>query len=395
MHFWVFNYEFPPLGGGAGRACQRLFAELCRRRHRTTVITSAFDQAIFPTTTVDGLQVIQLPCGRKSPHTGRAIEMLRYAWAAARWASSTPHAAPDVVISYFALPSGLAGDRAAQRFGVSHLISLRGMDVPGFDRANLRPYHWLLKSPLLGLAKRASLLLPNSRALADQMRRAAGGTRLPPQVILPNGITPREALAPRALHMPLRLLAVGRFVRQKGFENLIGALADRTLRERCWHLDLVGDGPLAARLRHMAHRWGIAHRLAFHGWLNEEQLLHRYESAHFLVQPSLDEGSSNVLLEAMAQGLPAASTAVGEAPGILRHRENGLILTSPSKTDLTRDLNHLMDWMESSPQVWPTLRHRALHSIRPYSWSRIADDFEGLLTRPIYRDRAVGSAGRP
>ena len=111
------------------------------------------------------------------------------------------------------------------------------------------------------------------------------------------------------------LIAVGRLDKQKGFDWLL-PLLPRIFAERPSHdLLLVGDGPERSALQLQAKELGIDGRIHFLGWQpNVPGLL---KLAELLVLSSRWEGMPNVLLEAMAAGLPVVSTAVEGAAEIL------------------------------------------------------------------------------
>ena len=106
----------------------------------------------------------------------------------------------------------------------------------------------------------------------------------------------------------LRLLAVGRLGRYKGFDVLIDALGERP-RDT---LLLVGDGECADELRARAHSRGVADRVRFAGEVDDARLASAYASADVFVLPSLDRGEAFglVLLEAMRAALPVVASAI-------------------------------------------------------------------------------------
>jgi glycosyltransferase involved in cell wall biosynthesis len=123
------------------------------------------------------------------------------------------------------------------------------------------------------------------------------------------GIDPDERL----------LLAVGRMSKEKRHNDLLDAyrlLLKQGLKAR---LILVGDGPERAGLE-AAGDPGVL----FTGQIRDTAPY--YAAADVLVLPSLTEGSPNVLLEAMAVGLPVVATAVGGVPEIVAHEESALLV---------------------------------------------------------------------
>lgn len=114
------------------------------------------------------------------------------------------------------------------------------------------------------------------------------------------------------------LVAIGRMSREKGHIDLISAF--RLLRERVPNLRLVlvGDGPERDRLERAA-----GEGVLFCGQVRD--VAPYYAIADVIVLPSYTEGSSNVLLEAMAAGVPVVATEAGGTPEIAVSGENALL----------------------------------------------------------------------
>ena len=131
---------------------------------------------------------------------------------------------------------------------------------------------------------------------------------------------------------PLRVVAVGRMVPKKGFDVLVEAVADLTARGVELELVVAGeDGPDAATIRRLvAERCPDA--VQFTGPLSQCELLALYRGADvFALACRVDadgdrDGIPNVMVEAMAAGLPVASTAVSGIPELVRDGENGLLV---------------------------------------------------------------------
>ena len=125
------------------------------------------------------------------------------------------------------------------------------------------------------------------------------------------GVAMRDATRPMA--DPPRLACVGRLSPEKGQDILVEAFG----REACGAatLDFLGDGPLRAKVAAGVAERGLGNRVRLLGMVaNVGARLKDYDG---FVLPSLTEGLSLALLEAMAAGLPVVATAVGETPKIL------------------------------------------------------------------------------
>jgi glycosyltransferase involved in cell wall biosynthesis len=139
---------------------------------------------------------------------------------------------------------------------------------------------------------------------------------------------PREGPRPPG---PPRIVSVGRLVEKKGHADLLAAcrlLKDRGQRFR---LDVYGDGPLRERLEAEIARLDLGEEAALLGARPRGDLLPALQAADvFALTPAVTpdgdrDGIPNVLLEAMACGLPVVTTAVGGIGEVVTHGSSGLL----------------------------------------------------------------------
>jgi len=134
------------------------------------------------------------------------------------------------------------------------------------------------------------------------------------------------------------LLVVGRLSPPKGFDDAVvalGRLAGRGLRPR---LVIVGDGPERARLESLGTEHGVRDQLDFRGALTHDQIVPLYASAWALLAPSKvmangrRDGIPNVVVEAMAAGMPVVGTRAAGLEEAITHGETGM-LADPGAPD--------------------------------------------------------------
>ena len=129
------------------------------------------------------------------------------------------------------------------------------------------------------------------------------------------GVDPAPRATGEPADGPLRLLAVGAIVPRKGYHILVEALA--SLRDRNWHLTIVGAGDRAPEtMRDLTGRIaaaGLGDRILLAGAVDDTTLAEAYDRADLFVMPSLFEGYGMVLTEALARGLPIICTTGGAA----------------------------------------------------------------------------------
>jgi glycosyltransferase involved in cell wall biosynthesis len=150
-------------------------------------------------------------------------------------------------------------------------------------------------------------------------------------VVIPNGVDADRFKPARPQAGPRkRIVYAGHLTATKGVDVLIDAFFLLKREQADLVLDMFGSGPLRDSLRDKAVSLGLAGDVIFHGSVPDIE--HRLSSACVFVQPSLVEGMSNVILEAMAAGLPVVATTTGAAPEIIQDGVNGL-LVSPGSVD--------------------------------------------------------------
>ncbi len=129
-----------------------------------------------------------------------------------------------------------------------------------------------------------------------------------------------------------RILGIGRLVPKKGVGVLLDACTLLARDRVRFSLQWIGDGPERIRLMRHTRTLGLQAQANFTGALSPEETRTRLRGAALLVLPSLRspggdrDGIANVLVEAMALGIPVVSTTAAGAPEILTHAVNGLLV---------------------------------------------------------------------
>ncbi len=375
MKILLINYEYPPLGGGAGQATAALAREFAAAGHEPLVLTSRFrDQPAEEV--VAGVRLVRVPVIRRRADRCTPPEMLTFL-ASASWTALREIAGwkPDATIAFFGIPSGPVALLLKLTAGAPYVVSLRGGDVPGFQPYDLALFHKLLGPVIRLLWRHAVATVANSGGLKSLGQKFA--PELPIGVI-PNGVnvaTFHPAAEQGPHHGPVRLLFVGRVVFQKGLDVLFRALAALPT-ELDWELEIIGDGDARPALTLEAAQLGIAPRITFSGWQDRAVIAERYRAADLFVFPSRDEGMPNVVLEAMASGLPIVATAIAGSEELVREGENGHLVPTENAPALADALARLIAQPETRRAMGRASRERIE---REYTWARVAACYLDLL----------------
>ena len=167
--------------------------------------------------------------------------------------------------------------------------------------------------------------------------------------IIPNGIDDdyfqiRHNKARKQEHQfepaPPLILTVGRFDRLKGHQLILEACRQLLKSGSTLNLALVGDGPLKKQLEHSLVSIDSSKIQFFGKTLDVARYL---EMADLFCLATYSEGFSNVLLEAMAAGVPVITTSIPANLEIIRHRETGLLVPPGDVPALIEAINYALD----------------------------------------------------
>jgi glycosyltransferase involved in cell wall biosynthesis len=216
---------------------------------------------------------------------------------------------PDVVHAHLSTPAFAGAALASIRCLVSlytlHLLPERGW-----------PHDFLLRVPsalVVSAAVRAPFharLVSVSHCDGATLARRFGRSRVctvpnAPAVVAIQAPSPSDDIFGNA---PLRLLAVGRLERQKGFDRLIAALGDPKLGAQQFQLLIIGAGPELGDLQAQCGELGLGAKIHFAG---EQPAQPAIRAAQLLVCPSRYEGMPLVPMEAVLAGCPVVASSIG------------------------------------------------------------------------------------
>lgn len=265
----------------------------------------------------------------------------------------------------------LYGRLAARGLPIATLASEVAADVTK-SAARLAIDRWLAPS--------TDAVYVNSSVVARFYHQRCG-IPLEKLVVIPNGVrVPDMARVARtALGVPedaFVLCGAGRLSPEKGFDRVIEALATPALRARPVVLLIAGEGPSRAALEALAAACGVAARVHLLG--HRADLPGVLRAADAFVLSSLHEGMSNVLMEAMALGLPCVSTPVGGVDELLRDGESGLVVPAAEPAPIAAAVARLMDDPELARRLGAAARERMA---REFSLAANVRRFESLYER--------------
>ena len=253
----------------------------------------------------------------------------------------------DLIDAHFAYPDGYAATLLGRWLGVPVTITLRGTEARH------------LKTP--GIAPRVHKALARAArifSVSESLRRLACAAGVPERKteVIGNGVDlgifypePRAEARRRLGLSPSDrvLITVGALVERKGFHRVIELMPALLRRHPDLHYLVVGgasaEGHLRNDLEQQAQALGVAARVHFLGAHAPEALRWPLSAAEVFVLPTRNEGWANVILEAMACGLPVVTTDVGGNREVVSAETLGTVIPFGEPMALERALDEALN----------------------------------------------------
>lgn len=139
-----------------------------------------------------------------------------------------------------------------------------------------------------------------------------------------------------------QVIAVGRYVEQKGFDRLIPAWRQVIDRHPDWVLKIYGDGRLRNQLQHQIEKLGLSEHCILEKPVSD--IITKYQESSIFVLSSRFEGVSLVMMEAMACGLPVVAYACHCGPrDVISEEVDGLLVPEGDIDGLAEAMSRLIE----------------------------------------------------
>lgn len=276
----------------------------------------------------------------------------------------------DVILGAWGYPDGCATTLFARALGKPSVIKVHGSDVNVL--AKVRSARAVMRRIL----PMANAMVAVSRPLGKELEALdVPASRIH---LVRNGVDtklffPRDREAARkelgvALGRPL-VVFCGRLEPQKGLEELLVAFEHARRARPDVMLALLGDGVMRDRVRTAVEASGGA--LLAPGARPLTEIATWLAACNVFTLPSWNEGTPNVVLEALASGRPAVATRVGGIPDVLSNPKSGILVPARDPAALGAALLDALD------RPWDP---RDVAACGPGSWEKSAQSLLDVIT---------------
>jgi glycosyltransferase involved in cell wall biosynthesis len=370
MRILTLIYEFPPIGGGGGRAAYDICKGLVVRGHEVTVLTAHMQGLPFEEYK-DGIRLVRIPSFRRETFGASFITMLAYIlaglWAGLRLIRLDR---PDIIHTHFAVPSGALAWLLSIFTGIPYILTAHLGDVPGgVPEKTGKWFRWIepFTHPIWKRAKKVIAVSEYTRQLA--LRHYSVNVQ-----VVHNGADVKH-LAPSKIKVntPPRLVFAGRFVPQKNPLAIIQILSQ--LKDLDWHCSMLGDGPLFEDVKRKIEKTGMSERFDLPGWVTPDFVLDRFSKSDILFMPSLSEGLPVVGVQALASGLAIVASEIGGFLDLVDDEKNGYLIDVQDIPAFTNSLRVMI----SDPEALLRFRKASIEKSHEFDIQKIVDQYQSIL----------------
>lgn len=285
----------------------------------------------------------------------------------------------DVLHCHAAYPQAYVGATFKKWFGVPVAVRPHGSDiVPG---GRMRRHPRVARRLKKGLAS-ADAVIAQGKYLCEVIHDL--GIAKDRIHIIHNGVDLKAFASGGGFHHPRPyILAVGSLIHRKGFDLLIEAYS----RLPVFRPDLLiaGSGREDTHLRELCQRFSVEQQVRFLGTVQGAEKIGLFRSAEFFVCPSRKEPYANVILEALASGLPVVASAVDGNMEMVADGVNGRLFPSDNADALAAVLLEMI----TNPAQVGRLSAGAAESVKDHDWAIIAMKYRALYMNLLSKTTAA------
>ncbi len=326
MRLLILNYEYPPIGGGAG-VVSRYHAEGLARSGHKVVVLSTWYKGEKEIETSGNLTVIKLKSKRRYDYKSTPDEWLSWIRHAKKFLKNFLKENPqDFCIAHFALPGGELAKYTYKNFKLKYAIVSHGQDIPWFFPKQMFKYHIITYFWIKQICKSSDKLVLLTEAMKKNADRFMGKHKYK-NIIIPNGCETKNFYPDyNKRKEKFKIIFAGRLVAQKApfvflksLVNLKKQIADN------FSVSILGDGNLKSSMQRFVRNNDLEKEVQFKGWVSKTEMLAEYQSAHVQVMSSAAEAMSIAALESLSAGLYLISTPVSGNTDLIVEGINGSI----------------------------------------------------------------------
>jgi glycosyltransferase involved in cell wall biosynthesis len=378
MRILMLNYEYPPLGGGAGVITQHISEGLANKGHQITILTTWFDGQEDDLTT-DNLRIIRLHSKRKCIFQSNPIEMLSWMFAAKKFLKKhLINEKYDFCFANFALPGGEVAYSMKLMFRLPYIILSHGHDIPWFMPEQMMWYHAFTYQWIRKITLHSKRNYVQSKDMKENIDNFIGKSFNYKNKIIHNGWNSSIFKADYTKRSKTFIvLFPGRLVKQKDPMSFLNAILIIKGKIPNFEVHILGDGKLRSKMESFVEKHKLEKTIIFKSWISKTEMLKEYQTAALTVLPSLNEGMSIATLEALACGQYVVVTKISNNEDLITAGVNGEFIGKKNPNEIAQKI---LDFYETKFVNNYKIDNESLKKYHTlFEWDNIVDEYESDL----------------
>lgn len=252
---------------------------------------------------------------------------------------------------------GIGRENVAKAIGAKAAVSLRGYDITRYPLLNKDCYLKLFCN--VDKVHSISDYL-YEKALLYGLSKNIPYSKITPAISITKFSTNNKLQ--RFSQEKIRILSIGRLIWVKGFDYSIHALSKANFD---FEYTIVGEGEDRDRLMFEAYQLGIASKVKFPGILKQDNIVELMNNSDIYLQPSIQEGFCNAVLEAQATGLICIVSNAEGLPENVEDKFSGFIVQKRSEDAILERINYVL-----------TMSEEERKQMSNYAVQRVSNEFD-------------------
>jgi glycosyltransferase involved in cell wall biosynthesis len=370
---------YAPYYGGAENALTATAEEAAKDTSlEVHVLTSDIGGRLSPLEKLNGVNVHRVSAAKKDWSCHTVKELLSFYFAASKQIDNLQkNIAPDFIFAHFTMPAGLVARRWFLKYAVPYSVVLHGSDVPGYQPDRFKLIHIPMQIAARMVWAKAKAVVAVGKPLKELAHKTWKGNIQ----VIPNGVN-LETFYPLKNKIitdqtsPVKFAVTAQLIYRKGIQYIIESLTLLNEQQRNeLEINIYGTGPYRAELEKMVLSAGVENIIFFRGLIDKDDMCKTLQGNDMFLMSSLQEGLPLSLLEAMACGLPAIVTRVGDIESVFTDKEDGILIDPGSALEIK---DALVNVLNNRTQI-NAMRESVIKKSKSFSWDIIWNQYKEIM----------------
>ena len=251
----------------------------------------------------------------------------------------------EIIHSHVALPDGYAGSCINKKYNLPHVVTIHGQDFQNTIYKNSS-----CKDAVFKTLNKADKVITVSGKLKDVVKSEPFNSKVE---IINNGIE-KKYICENSLDNDrdlVEILSVSNLKETKGIQFNIKALANLISKYPNLQYNIIGDGEYKGELSKLVDELGLRNNVNFLGKLDYDEVIKNMRKCHIFSLPSYKEGFGMAYIEAMSQQKPVIGVKGEGISDVIKHGENGFLMSPKNVEELTKILDYLIQNKEERIKI--------------------------------------------